>query len=75
MKGNVILQELQAIHLEAYYRKKGEKLSQTTLEHHHAIISGALKSAQRKNYCFVSSMASHFPAYSLPSKGTSSAAS
>ena len=50
MKGNVILQELQAIHLEAYYRKKGEKLSQTTLEHHHAIISGALKSAQRKNY-------------------------
>ena len=48
--GNIRLQELQAVNLEAYYRKQGEKLSQTTLEHHHAIISGALKSAQRKNY-------------------------
>jgi integrase len=48
--GNIRLQELQAVQLEAYYRKKGEKLSQTTLEHHHAIISRSLKSAQRKNY-------------------------
>ena len=45
--GNIRLQELQAVHLEAYYRRKGEKLSQTTLEHHHAIISGALKSTFR----------------------------
>ena len=48
--GNIRLQELQAVHLESYYRRKSEKLSQTTLEHHHAIASGALKSAQRKNY-------------------------
>ncbi len=48
--GNIRLQELQAVDLEAYYRRKGKALSQTSLEHHHAIISGALKSAQRKNY-------------------------
>ena len=48
--GNIKLQELQAVHLESYYRGKSGKLSQTSLEHHHAVISGALKSAQRKNY-------------------------
>ena len=36
--GNLRLQELESVHLESYYRKKGASLSQTTLEHHHAVI-------------------------------------
>jgi integrase len=48
--GKIRLQQLEAIHLEAYYRKKSKKLSQTTLEHHHAIISRSLKSALQKKY-------------------------
>jgi len=48
--GKMRLQELEAIHLEQYYREKGETLSQTTLEHHHAVVSHALKSALRKHY-------------------------
>jgi len=48
--GNLRLQELESVHLESYYRKKGTSLSQTTLEHHHAVISRSLKSALRKKY-------------------------
>ena len=46
--GLIRLQDLHPVHLEEYYRKKGSKLSQTTLEHHHAVISGALKWAMKK---------------------------
>lgn len=46
--GQILLQELDAIHLERYYRSKSATLSQTTLEHHHAVISRALKSAMKK---------------------------
>ncbi|MEJ2083385.1 MAG: hypothetical protein P8Y94_14725, partial [Acidobacteriota bacterium] len=48
------LQELTSLHLEEYYREKSKDqgetkaLSQTTLEHHHAVISGALKWALKK---------------------------
>ncbi len=48
--GKIRLQELDAMHLEEYYRKKGETLSQTTLKQHHAVISKALKSAVVKKY-------------------------
>lgn len=48
--GKIRLQEFDAIHLEAYYREKGKKLSQTTLKQHHAVISKALKSAVVKKY-------------------------
>ena len=48
--GNVRLQELESVHLEAYYRKKGASLSQTTLQNHHAVISRSLKSALHKKY-------------------------
>ncbi len=44
--GMIRLQELDVIHLEKYYSDSSASLSQTTLEHHHALISGALKSAQ-----------------------------
>jgi len=48
--GKIRLQEFDAIHLEQYYRKKGKKLSQTTLKLHHAVVSKALKSAVLKKY-------------------------
>jgi len=44
--GQVRLQELDPIHIEQYY--VGSSLSPTTLELHHALISGSLKSAQKK---------------------------
>ena len=51
--GQIRLQELSAQHLERYYTeaatRKQKPLSQTTLEHHHVIISGALKDAHKKN--------------------------
>jgi len=47
------LQDLQATHLELYYAelatREKKPLSQTTLEHHHAVISGALKAAVNKD--------------------------
>ena len=43
------LQDLSFTHLEAYYSDKSTTLSQTTLEHHHAVISGALKWAVKKS--------------------------
>ena len=46
--GLILLQDLHPVHLEEYYREKGKKLSQTTLEHHHAVLSGALKWAMKK---------------------------
>jgi len=48
--GAIRLQELEAAHLERYYRQLSGTLTQTTLEHHHAIISGSLKSAQLHKY-------------------------
>jgi len=48
MLGQILLQELDAVHLERYYQEKAADLSQTTLEHHHAIISRSLKSALQK---------------------------
>jgi len=48
--GMIRLQELDVIHLEKYYSDSSASLSQTTLEHHHAVISGALKSAQRRRF-------------------------
>jgi len=44
--GQIRLQELDPIHIEQYY--VDSSLSPTTLELHHALISGALKSAQKK---------------------------
>jgi len=44
--GAIRLKDLDQVHLEPYYAESS--LSQTTLEHHHAVISGALKAAQRK---------------------------
>ena len=46
--GLIRLQELSFTHLEIYYHEKSAKLSQTTLEKHHAVVSGALKWAMRK---------------------------
>ncbi|MDA2929325.1 site-specific integrase [Acidobacteria bacterium AH-259-O06] len=46
--GMIRLQELDVVHIERYYADS--KLSQTTLELHHALISGALKAAQRKRF-------------------------
>ncbi|MDA2935506.1 site-specific integrase, partial [Acidobacteria bacterium AH-259-D05] len=50
--GSYLLQNLDVVHLENYYKeaatRKEKPLSQTTLQQHHAIISGALKSAERK---------------------------
>lgn len=46
--GQILLQELDAVHLERYYREKGSALAQRTLEHHHAVVSRSLKSAQKK---------------------------
>ncbi len=43
------LQDLSFTHLEAYYSDKSTTLSQTTLEHHHAVVSGALKWAIKKD--------------------------
>ena len=50
--GNLPIQKLQAVDLEQYYIKKSPELSQTTLEHHHAVISGALKAAMKKQLVF-----------------------
>lgn len=51
--GGYLLQDLQATHLELYYAelatREKKPLSQTTLEHHHAVISGALKAAVNKD--------------------------
>ena len=51
--GGYLLQDLQSTHLEIYYAelatREKKPLSQTTLEHHHAVISGALKAAVRKD--------------------------
>ena len=49
MLGDIRLQELGTEHLERYYSEKSQKLSQSTLRLHHAIISAALKSAVAKN--------------------------
>ena len=48
--GMILLQELDVVHLEKYYADNSSTLSQTTLEHHHAVISGALKAAQKKRF-------------------------
>ena len=48
--GQLLLQKLDDLDLEQYYNEKGEKLTQRTLKLHHAVISGALKSAQKKRY-------------------------
>lgn len=42
------LQDLSFLDLQRYYRDKGSALSQTTLEHHHSVISGALRWAEKK---------------------------
>jgi len=51
--GEYALQDLESTHLELYYEKLATRekkpLSQTTLEHHHAVISGALKAAVNKD--------------------------
>lgn len=44
--GSIRLKDLDQVHLERYYAESS--LSQTTLEHHHAVISGALTAAQKK---------------------------
>ena len=46
--GNVPLKNLRYGHIEKYYQDSGLKPS--SLQLHHAIIAGALKAAERKNY-------------------------
>ncbi len=48
--GSIRLQALTPLHLQAYYTEKAKDLSPTTLEHHHAVISGALKAAMLQGY-------------------------
>jgi integrase len=46
--GAIRLQQLKSIDLEAYYAQQRPALSESTLQQHHMIISGALKAAARE---------------------------
>src|SRR5207253_1270359 len=47
--GTILLQALRPGHIQQYHASRSEKHSGATLRLHHAILSGALKSATRQN--------------------------
>ena len=47
--GNVLISKLTGLMLDDYYEQKGKYLSDTTVNHHHNLIHGALKIARKKH--------------------------